>query len=105
MGNLEPIVRLDQTRIKDYFKDAMSKQVDYIVCIMSAVKDQNLKDYIKYAEYKVQIVTQCIRSNIANDIFTAPKSGKSTTTLLNILAKTNMKLGGLNHTVDLQESM
>ncbi len=61
-------------------------------------------DLIKLAEYRYQIVTQCVRSNIARDVSNPSANGRAQATLANLVAKANMKLGGTNYALITQPS-
>ncbi len=59
-------------------------------------------DSIKLAEREFEIQTQCVTMNVARQVSSPGGGNKAASMFDKFIAKTNMKLGGLNFKIDLK---
>uniref|UniRef100_A0AC34F4R9 Piwi domain-containing protein n=1 Tax=Panagrolaimus sp. ES5 TaxID=591445 RepID=A0AC34F4R9_9BILA len=82
--------------VENAFVDARAAGCEFIL-IGHSDRDNIMHQYIKGLERKYSIITQCVRTKTINNVMK-----KSPLSLENIVAKTNVKLGGINYDIFLE---
>ncbi|KHJ99415.1 piwi domain protein [Oesophagostomum dentatum] len=91
--------QVTEANIRGWFERQKKAGKRFLMFICSGImkmrNDIKVHDYLKLLEVEFQIVTQQILSNKVSDVV----EKRQTQTLDNVLAKINLKLGGVNHNV------
>uniref|UniRef100_A0A914Z626 Piwi domain-containing protein n=1 Tax=Panagrolaimus superbus TaxID=310955 RepID=A0A914Z626_9BILA len=88
----------DDAALDKLFNDAYKVGIEFIL-LAHPDGETILHDHIKTFERKYMVVTQCVRTSTIDKVI----GKQSKLTLENFIAKTNVKLGGLNYDVFLKD--
>lgn len=81
------------------FERAVEEGIEFLLCLTPNDKPRDLHEELKWAEQRFQVTSQNVVAKTAMNA----GGGRGFTTLLNILAKTNQKLGGLNYRPEVEK--